>query len=475
MAKNRKVRVCTIIEGAYPYVFGGVSIWLQQLISNLPEVEFVLWTIVPKKNQPSKFKFPKNVVDMHEVVLENKLKNHTKRYHVNKQWKTIHQFHDKMENGEICQFAEFYKQFSRNEPNALSLENIFKDFQGWELLTEKYNKNHPIMPFIDYYWSWRATHLPLLKMFQAEIPDADIYHAVSTGYAGLLGAIAKVNTGKPFILTEHGIYAKERELEINQSKNYAGYNNRMWKKMFHSLAQIAYVHADKIIALFKRNQELQIHLGAPQDRCEVIPNGIRIEQYKDIQPHKHKGFNVGFIGRMVAIKDVKSFIMAARIIKDQIKDAHFYLIGPQEEQTEYYKELLILVQNLDLKDSVTFTGKVDVKKFFPILDVLCLSSIKEAQPLALIESLMAGVPIVATKVGNVEDILLDDGIVVPPKSPENMADGVMKFAHNSKYRLECIKRGRERAILDYDLDRLIHRYEEIYEQYNVQEKAKWLA
>ena len=82
---------------------------------------------------------------------------------------------------------------------------------------------------------------------------------------------------------------------------------------------------------------------------------------------------------------------------------------------------------------------------------------------------------VATKVGNVEDILLDDGIVVPPKSPENMADGVIKFAHNSKYRLECIKRGRDRAILDYDLDRLIHRYAEIYEQYNVQEKAKWLA
>ena len=88
---------------------------------------------------------------------------------------------------------------------------------------------------------------------------------------------------------------------------------------------------------------------------------------------------------------------------------------------------------------------------------------------------MDSVPNVENKVGNVKYILLDEGIVVTPKSQENMADGVMKFAHNSKYRLECIKRGRERAILDYDLDRLIHRYEEIYEQYNVQEKAKWLA
>jgi len=97
------------------------------------------------------------------------------------------------------------------------------------------------------------------------------------------------------------------------------------------------------------------------------------------------------------------------------------------------------------------------------------------QPLALIESLIAGVPIVATQVGNVEDILLDDGIVVPPKSPEKLADGVMKFAFDSKFRTNCIQRGRARAIVDYDLNQLIHRYGEIYKQYSTQEMVKWLA
>lgn len=475
MTDNKKIRVCVIVEGAYPYVFGGVSIWLQQLMSELPDIDFVLWTIVPEKDQPSKFKIPKNVVEMHEVVLSDKLKSHPKKHRVNTQWKTINQFHDKLEEKEVGDLGEFYKYLSNNDPNSLSLDNIFKDFQGWELVTEKYNKNHPIMPFVDYYWSWRATHMPLLQMFQAKIPEADIYHAVSTGYAGLLGAIAKAKTGKTFILTEHGIYAKERELEINQSDEYAGYHNRMWKKMFESLARMAYKQADKIIALFHRNQEVQFSLGASEEKCEVIPNGIHVEHFQNIEPQEHKGFNIGFVGRMVAIKDVKNFIMAARIVMDHIKDAHIYLIGPQEEQSDYYKELLILVQNLDLNDSVTFTGKVDVKKFFPILDVLCLSSIKEAQPLALIESLIAGVPIVATQVGNVEDILLSDGIVVPPKSPEKMAEGVMKFALDSNFRKKCIEEGRKRAIIDYDLKRLIQRYGEIYRQYHRQEMVEWLA
>jgi len=77
---------------------------------------------------------------------------------------------------------------------------------------------------------------------------------------------------------------------------------------------------------------------------------------------------------------------------------------------------------------IEFTGKVDVKNYFPILDVLCLTSVKEAQPLSIIEAMVAGVPVVATRVGDVEDILQDDGIVVPPKRPDKLADGVIRFA-----------------------------------------------
>ena len=134
-----------------------------------------------------------------------------------------------------------------------------------------------------------------------------------------------------------------------------------------------------------------------------------------------------------------------------------------------------MVDNLNLKESIIFTGKVDVKEYFPILDVLCLSSIKEAQPLSIIESMVAGVPVVATDVGDVADILQNDGIVVPPKSPEKLAQGVVTFALDPELRKKCAKRGKERAVKEYDLDLLIKKYGDIYSQYSIKKVEKWQA
>jgi glycosyltransferase involved in cell wall biosynthesis len=454
-----------IVEGAYPYIVGGVSVWVHQLISNLSEFEFILWTVVPQKGERLRFKLPPNVVDLVEIPLSEKLKLGTRKHQVHKPWQDIVQFHEEMEKGHFENFRKFFQHFDPDNPRALNPENYFRDLQGWELLTQKYNTHHPISPFVKYYWAWRAAHIPLFQMVQAPIPRADVYHAVSTGYAGLLGSLAKVKKRRPFLLTEHGIYAKEREIEINQSELYVGYQKRMWSNNFYSLARLAYTHADKIIALFRKNQQVQIEIGAPPERTEVIPNGIKIAQFIKIQPRPHKQFNVGFVGRMVAIKDVKNFILASRIVKDQIPHAHFYLIGPQDEQADYFRELLILVQNLGLKGAVTFTGKVDVKKYFPILDVLCLTSIKEAQPLAIIEAMAAGVPVVATNVGDVADILQSNGIVVPPKNPQQIARGVVRFATDENFRQKCIQNGRQHAIREYDLDALIQRYGQMYRHY----------
>ena len=470
MADRSKTRVCLIVEGAYPYVMGGVSVWVQQLIANLPEIEFLIWTVVPDKGQHHKFKLPPNVVDFVEIRLSEKLKAGARKRHAQKQWKQISKFHDEMEAHHFENFEDFIKLFDPKNPNALKVENWFRDLQGWDLITKKYNVHHPISPFVSYYWAWRAVHIPMFQMAQASIPQADIYHAISTGYAGFLGALAKIQKRKPFILTEHGIYAKEREIEINQSDLYMGYQKRMWRNNFYALAQIAYVHADKIIALFRKNQKLQIEMGASPERTEVIPNGIRVRDFISIRPKSHSSFNVGFVGRLVAIKDVKNFILAARIVKDRIKNAHFYLIGPGDEQANYYDELQILVKNLELQGSVTYTGKVDVKKYFPILDVLCLTSIKEAQPLAIIESMAAGVPVVATNVGDVEDIVQENGIVVPPKKPQEIAKSVIRFATDEGFRQKCILSARERAIREYNLEVLIQKYGRIYQRYS-QEKA----
>ncbi len=465
------MKVCLIVEGAYPYVVGGVSVWVHQLIQHLPHIRFVLWTISAESGLPHKYKLPSNVVELKEIALDKKLRFQSRRPFVQKIWKQIQAFHRQMDEGQFNQFHHFVHHFLKHNPDRIPLENIFKDYEGWDLIKEMYSKHHPISPFVQYYWTWRATHIPLFKLLQADIPDADLYHAVSTGYAGFLGAIAKIHTGRPFILTEHGIYAKEREMEINQSGQYQGYQKKMWKHLFFGLSKISYEYADLIIALFQKNQRLQIKLGAPPERCHVIPNGVQVEAFLRIKPQPHDTFNVGFIGRMVPIKDVKTFVLAARMVADALPNARFYLIGPQDERSDYVRELHILIGNLGLSERITFTGKVDVKAYFPLLDVLCLTSVKEAQPLSIIEAMLAGVPVVATRVGDVEDILQHHGIVVPPKRPDKLAEGIIRFARDSEFRRSCVEKGRERAYSTYNLKDLIQRYAEIYQDFGKREAA----
>lgn len=71
--------------------------------------------------------------------------------------------------------------------------------------------------FLDYFWSWRALLGGLYSVLLADLPEASVYHAVSTGYAGLFAARAALETGRPVLLTEHGIYTNERRIEIGMA------------------------------------------------------------------------------------------------------------------------------------------------------------------------------------------------------------------------------------------------------------------
>src|SRR5690606_7123014 len=122
----------------------------------------------------------------------------------------------------------------------------------------------------------------LFLTIREQIPEADLYHSVSTGYAGVVGALAKRLYNKPFLLTEHGIYSREREEEIIKADWVKGYFKDMWIQYFYRLSACAYQNADWITTLFGRNKEIEIELGCDQEKIEIIPNGVDIAKYKDI-------------------------------------------------------------------------------------------------------------------------------------------------------------------------------------------------
>src|SRR5262249_23151780 len=92
----------------------------------------------------------------------------------------------------------------------LGTEVLLDREEAWQQLIELYEASYAEHSFLDYFWSYRAIAGGIYSILLAPLPQADVYHAMSTGYAGLMAARAKVETGKPVIVTEHGIYTNER-------------------------------------------------------------------------------------------------------------------------------------------------------------------------------------------------------------------------------------------------------------------------
>src|SRR5579885_2330067 len=117
------------------------------------------------------------------------------------------------------------------------------------------------------------------------------------------------------------------------------------------------------------------------------------------QKDASRRFLVGFVGRVVSIKDVKTFIRAIKIAQQMIPDLMSYIIGPTEEEPAYFQECCRLIELLDLEMVVHFTGSVDVQTYYSKLDVLVLTSLSEGQPLVILEGNCAGLPVITTDVG----------------------------------------------------------------------------
>ncbi len=458
-------RVCLVLEGSYPFITGGVSAWVHQLILYLQEIDFVLCTISPAVDQPLRYELPDNVVQHSDLVLSEPLRSkrrmgRSRPDNVGALIEEIVAAHGSLLNNSAPELDTLIQRI----PAGYSVyADGIKSEAGWRLLTSQNLKKNPAYAFSDYFWTWKSAHDMMFAVLANPIPEADLYHAVSTGYAGLTAMAAKIRTGKPFLLTEHGLYHKEREMEIRKAQFIRGYQRDMWTGIYNNLSRLSYRYADLIISLFEHNRQLQIALGAPENKSRVIPNGIDVPFYSQVSRQKKEGFHVGLVGRVVPIKDIKTFISMAKIVGDSIPEATFYCIGPTDEDPGYFEDCRILVDSLKLGERFQFTGRQDVRRYYSFLDVLLLTSVREAQPLVILEAYCAGVPVVATKVGNVAELLdFDERFIASSKDPEKLAAGV-QYIHDHPAEIESIvEKNRERVVRFYDRDKVFETYGELY-------------
>lgn len=468
------MRVCLICEGCYPYIPGGVSSWVQMLCTHFSNIEFVIWSIATTKKEMSKisYKMPENVKELRTMYIgeETFKQSHKQIRLMKKEQQTLRAFvlnEDK--NIQWQELLEFFKKY-RNR-----LEDILMSEDFYNICLEKYISTDSKKVFTDFLWNYRSMYFPLMFILSEEIPEADIYHSVSTGYAGILGSCASYVRNKPFLLSEHGIYTREREEDIIRSQWVEGDYKQNWIDFFFMLSHVAYEKADIVTSLFEMNRMLQIEVGCPQDKIQIIPNGVQTKELSELKVMNKlpkEKFNIGAVIRVVPIKDVKTMILSFAMVRDKYEDTVLYIMGNCGEDEEYYEECKLIIEEIGIPD-IVFLGQVNIKEYLPEMDLLLLSSISEGQPLAVIEGMAAGIPFVATNVGDCKGLLEGDGeddfgragMIVPVMNSEAMAHAIEYLYKHPEERKNMGKAGQQRACARYAKESYLEEYRKLYERF----------
>ena len=485
--------VCLILEGTYPYVTGGVSEWLHRLVLALPEIRFAILHIAATVGEPPprRYTMPPNVVELVDVGIHGGDETPGAGEAIPPAaWDRMRAFHDELRRDDVSGWAGLLEATSPAPGRGPSAHELIYGRPAWDVVRQLYEERAPEVSFIDYFWTWRFTHLPIFRLMHARLPQAAIYHTVSTGWAGLVASLARARTGRPMILTEHGIYARERRMEIDQAtwiyvqrqtpmtlQLGQAFFKELWTRLFMRLSRLTYAHADLITTIYEGNRQAQLRDGADPAKTLVIPNGIDATRFAELAPSPPGPgeFRVGFVGRVVPIKDVKTLLRAFKIVIEGCPGASLVLAGPVDEDVEYATECRTLAATLGLDGRVQFLGRADVREIYPRIDAMVLTSLSEGLPLVILEAQAAAIPVVATDVGACrellegrtrEDRLLGpSGLVTGIANPPATAEALLALARDVALRQQMGQAGQQRVRAHYAESDVVLGYRDIYRRF----------
>ena len=464
------MKICIISEGCYPYTVGGVSGWVHSMIQTFPKQEFVLLSIIANREQSGKFAYrlPENVTEVHEVYLEDlDWGSANKRHKSRLNKREYHALRSLLLDQEV----EWSALFDYFRDNDVSINQLLMGEDFYHAVVDCYNLQYPDIVFSDFLWTMRSMYLPLFLALSTEIPKADVYHAVSTGYAGIVGSMGKHFYKSQFLLPEHGIYTRERQEELIKADWVQRTYKNIWIRQFKKMSKVAYDTADVVTGLYEHACELQQELGCDKEKILITPNGIdykRFENLPTVKPENRGFINVGAILRVAPIKDVKTMIQAFAYAKKRCPRLKLWIMGPYDEEPEYAAECFKMAEQLELSD-IEFTGRINVTDYLGWMDMTILTSISEGQPLTILESFAAYVPVIATDVGNCRGLLYgedDDfgkaGILTHIMNIEEIANAMVYMAENPEERRRMANVGYRRLIRKYKIEDMKKTYEGIY-------------
>lgn len=442
------VDVAIVQESTYPYLKGGVSAVVHDIVTGNQDLTFGIIHITWDSTSPSEdlYGMPKNVKWVRPVYLS---------------------------------MAEHQEDFSAMTPDDLGMSGaeraalsarIFDALRAildghmepmWQLYDEGMNprtRTYPLwavfgsqefmtasrqelptlgLPLVATFWLLREFFSLACAILGGDLPKAGVYHAHTTGYAALLSAAAARQNGTKFLLTEHNLYVRDTvnfmlersmalTLKVNDWREFdVPATERAWMAWWIEMGRFCYPSAEAITFLYPKAISEAADLGAPVEKAIVIPNGMIVRDFEGVSQQRQQAlgailaddptrvWRLVYIARVVPIKGLADLIgTVALLVERGITNFHLDILGPTDHHPAYYMLCREKARTLRVEDYLTFRGTVNVRELLGEFDMLVLPSYNEGQPIVVLEAMTAGIPTVGTEVGGMAQ-LIDDPLTTP--------------------------------------------------------------
>ena len=493
---SKPISVLMTTEGTYPHASGGVSTWCDALIRNTPEVTYTLVPLMMNPHIELRYDPPRNarrVINIPLWGIEEPAEFLTDitfaSLHVRKRETTD----AVIESRFVPLFRDFLVEINRGGEDPAEFGRLLLALEGYFRVSD-YNKTFKSRPV------WRAfretmesfsrtmadaNRLPgpayqlpslfdlteslrwlyrFLMVLNVRVPRTTLTHATAAAFCGIPCITAKLRSGTPMILTEHGVYVREQNLFLSRFQRLF-FAKQFLLNLITAVSRANYHFADVISPVCHYNTRWEVAQGATRDKIRVIYNGVDSDRFvpaASLEQRESNQQRVIATARVDPLKDLETFLQMAAIVLRTNPNTRFAIYGAVAD-ADYFQKCVRLRAELGLDAVVEMGMESDnVVAAYQAADVVVLTSVSEAFPFSVLEAMSCGKVVVATDVGGVREVLEAHGSLVPARDAGALAAEVRKWLDDPERRAELGARARSTIIERFRVDHTIASYLSLY-------------
>ncbi|WP_205704924.1 GT4 family glycosyltransferase PelF [Kineococcus indalonis] len=506
------VDVAIVMESTYPYLKGGVSAVVHDIVRGNQDLTFGIIHITWDSRAPHEdlYGVPDNVKWIAPVYLS--MQEHREDFmsltpsrlgmRAPARRRLAHRVVDALEAvvaGDVEPLWRLYDEGMNPRTQKYPIWALLGTREFMEVLRDRLPQLG--LPLTDTFWLMREFFSLAFAVLSVDAPRARVYHAHTTGYASLLGAAAARQHGTRFLLTEHNLYVRdtvntllERSMALPlTAEDYRTFDvtptQRAWMAWWTEMGRFCYPSAETITYLYPDAVTEAADLGAPVERSVVVPNGMVVREFDEVARRREEAladilsgdpgrtWRFVYIARVVPIKGLADLVdSVALLVGRGVTNFVVDVLGPTDHTPDYYMLCRDKMRRRNVEDHFVFHGVVDVRRALGDFDALVLPSYNEGQPIVVLEAMTAGIPTVGTEVGGMAQLVGDTlttgggrewgecGLLVEPGAPEQMADGMQRLMEEPALYERLARNARGRVDAFFQLEDAVGAYNRLYKE-----------